>query len=112
MNIRFRITNFFVSLFRLKKFSIQRSSQWSSIRSQHLLKYPCCQACGSCKKPEVHHIVPVHIDPSRELDLENLITLCNKYCHFAIGHLMNYRSWNEDVIKDSEVYNTKVKNRP
>jgi 5-methylcytosine-specific restriction enzyme A len=89
-----------------------RSKEWPALRKKHLDKQPCCQACGSCLKPEVHHIVPVHLDPSRELDPDNLITLCDKYCHFVFGHLMNYRSWNTDIIKDAKVYNDKLKNRP
>lgn len=89
-----------------------RSASWPKVRQKHLEKHPCCQACGSCKKPEVHHIVPVHLDSSKELDPENLITLCDKYCHFVFGHLMNYKSWNENVVEDSEVYYNKVKNKP
>lgn len=89
-----------------------RSPAWSSVRKKHIEKQPCCQACGSCKKPEVHHIVPVHLDPSKELDPENLITLCDKYCHFIFGHLMNYKSWNENVVQDSRVYYNKVTNKP
>jgi 5-methylcytosine-specific restriction endonuclease McrA len=69
-------------------------------------------ACGSCKKPEVHHIVPVHLAPELELDPENLITLCDKYCHFIFGHLMNYKSWNVDVLEDSKTYLKKIKDKP
>ena len=67
------------------KLHIQRSSQWPKIRKKHIEKQPCCMACGSCKKPEVHHIVPVHVDPSKELDPDNLITLCDKYCHGMVS---------------------------
>lgn len=91
---------------------VSRSSGWSKVRKEHLKKQPCCQSCGSCKKPEVHHIIPVHVDPSKELDLDNLITLCDKYCHFAVGHLMSFHSWNPNVIEDAEVYKDKVNNRP
>lgn len=69
-------------------------------------------ACGSCTKPEVHHIVPVHLNPDLELDPENLITLCDKYCHFVFGHLMDYKSWNVDVVGDSAEYLQKIKNKP
>lgn len=69
-------------------------------------------ACGSCKKPEVHHIVPVHLNPDLELDPENLITLCDKYCHFIFGHLMDYKSWNVDVVGDSAEYLQKIQNKP
>lgn len=89
-----------------------RSPKWSKVRSKHLAKSPCCAACGSCTKPEVHHIIPVHIDPAKELDPGNLITLCDKYCHFAIGHLMSYHSWNENIIDDAKIYLDKIRNRP
>jgi 5-methylcytosine-specific restriction protein A len=89
-----------------------RSKQWPEKRKQHLSKYPLCAICGSSTKPEVHHIVPFHVDPSKELDDTNLITLCDKYCHFVFGHLMNWRSWNQDIIKDSQLFNNKIRNRP
>lgn len=89
-----------------------RSPKWSEVRKRHLLKQPMCQACGTKKGLEVHHIVPYGVNPNLELDPNNLITLCDKYCHFAIGHLMNYKSWNSDVIKDSANYLEKVQNRP
>lgn len=50
----------------------------------------------------VHHVVPFHVDPSRELDPSNLMTLCEakKYginCHLLVGHLGNWRRWNPFV---------------
>ena len=89
-----------------------RSSKWPALRKEHLKKQPCCQACGSDRKPEVHHIVPVHLDPSRELDPSNLITLCDKWCHFVFGHLLDYRSWNKDVVRDARHYLEKRRTRP
>ena len=89
-----------------------RSSKWPALRREHLKKQPCCQACGSDRKPEVHHIVPVHLDPSRELDPSNLITLCDKWCHFVFGHLLDYRSWNKDVVRDARHYLEKRRTRP
>lgn len=97
------------------KYSIRgatRSPKWSSVRREFLQKNPSCAACGSMKRPEVHHIVPVHVEPLRELDTTNLITLCDKYCHFVFGHFMNWKSWNSQVIEDSMVYNKKINNRP
>ena len=89
-----------------------RSSKWPALRREHMKKQPCCQACGSDRKPEVHHIVPVHLDPSRELDPSNLITLCDKWCHFVFGHLLDYRSWNKDVVTDARHYLEKRRIRP
>jgi 5-methylcytosine-specific restriction endonuclease McrA len=89
-----------------------RSPKWSSVRKEHLKHNNVCAACGRDKKLEVHHIEPVHLNPDRELDPTNLITLCDNPCHFVFGHLMNYKSWNKDVVNDCEVYLNKVKNKP
>lgn len=90
----------------------KRSPLWPKVRKDHLSKNPFCAACGSKKDLEVHHIEPFSINPDRELDPSNLITLCSKYCHFSIGHLMDYNSWNINVIEDARVYLDKVTNRP
>lgn len=89
-----------------------RSPQWTSIRKQHLINNNYCAACGRSKKLEVHHIEPVHLNPEKELDITNLITLCDDPCHFIFGHLMDYKSWNKNVIDDCKVYLEKVKNKP
>ena len=89
-----------------------RSPKWASIRKQHLDNQPFCAACGRNKKLEVHHIQPVHLNPERELDSTNLITLCDNPCHFVFGHLMNYKSWNQQVIEDCASYYFKIQHRP
>jgi 5-methylcytosine-specific restriction protein A len=89
-----------------------RSPKWSSVRKQHVKENPKCAVCGKTNKIEVHHIEPVHINPDRELDPSNLITLCDSPCHLIFGHLMDYRSWNKDVVEDSKNYNLKIKNKP
>lgn len=88
-----------------------RSAYWYKLRKKFLIANNSCAACGTRRKLQVHHIEPVHICPEKELDILNLITLC-KSCHFIFGHLMNWSSWNIDVLKDAEVYLNKVKNRP
>jgi hypothetical protein len=88
-----------------------RSSNWKIIRKKHLEENPFCSGCKKIDKLEVHHIEPYHVNPNRELDSSNLITLC-KNCHFTIGHLMDWNSWNIDVINDSKVYLDKVIKRP
>lgn len=101
-------------MFGFKKYFrfAQRSPKWSSVRKQHLDTQPNCAACGRDKKLEVHHIEPVHLNPERELDPSNLITLCDNPCHILFGHLMDYKSWNKEVIYDTKVYLDKVKNKP
>lgn len=90
----------------------KRSPKWSSIRKDFLDKNSSCAACGRTKKLEVHHIVPVHVDPLRELDDTNLITLCDSPCHLLFGHLLDYKSWNTEVISDTKNYLEKINKRP
>ena len=89
-----------------------RSPEWKTVRKLHLEREGCCcQACNKNSKLEVHHIIPVHINRTLELDPSNLITLCYR-CHLVFGHLSDYKSWNENVVKDSSDYSKQVKNRP
>lgn len=88
-----------------------RSPKWSTLRKQHLINQPNCQACNRTTKLEVHHKIPVHIDSTKELDPENLITLCDT-CHFVFGHLLDWKSWNTNVVKDVLNFYRKVQNRP
>lgn len=88
-----------------------RSPEWKNVRKLHLDREPTCQACGRKKDLEVHHIVPVHIDKVLELEPSNLITLCEK-CHLIFGHLYDFKSWNDNVIEDSNLFFKKVKHRP
>jgi len=89
-----------------------RSSQWRRVRAEHLKENPCCAACGRKDNLHVHHIVPYHLNPDLELEPSNLITLCGKYCHFVFGHLMDWKSWNENVVRDSTLYLLAKRHRP
>lgn len=79
-----------------------RSRAWHTMRGSHLSTHPTCAACGSRTRLQVHHVVPVSVDPSRMLDPSNLITLCNSFsagvnCHLFFGHVGNWTCWNPDV---------------
>lgn len=91
----------------------KRSSKWRKLRKRHLKAHPTCCVCGSKIKVEVHHLVPFHIAPDKELDLDNLMTLCErkKYginCHLLIGHLGNYRRVNFSCQIDAMVWKLKL----
>ena len=88
-----------------------RSSNWPTIRKQHIKKHPFCIACNSTKNLEVHHVKPYQLYPELELDPSNLVTLCKTH-HLVFGHLTDYHSWNEAVVEDSNWYLQKVKNKP
>lgn len=97
--------------FKKKLDNYSRSPKWSIARKEHLKIQPICQACNRQKNLEVHHIIPYQIDKTKELDFNNLITLCDT-CHLLFGHLMNYKSWNENVVADCQLFSYKIKNRP
>lgn len=73
-----------------------RSPLWPKVRKAHLAEHPRCEACGKKGMNQVHHEIPVHVAPEKELDRDNLITLCGD-CHFVFGHLWNWVSWNTAV---------------
>ncbi len=94
-----------------------RSNKWPVVRAQHLSRQPICALCGGNKKLQVHHIKPFHLNPELELSEDNLITLCESElggvnCHLHYGHLGNYKSYNENVIRDVQEWFHKLQNRP
>jgi hypothetical protein len=114
-----KLLNFLWNLFFRGRFEplwmakIPRSPEWPKVRAQHLKMEPTCQACGTKKNLTVHHIIPFHIDMSKELDHSNLITLCEEHhCHFVFGHLDSWFSYNIHVREDAKNWLEKVKNRP
>ena len=89
----------------------KRSNKWPKIRKYHLKEHPQCVVCGKTHSLDVHHIVPFHVDPGKELDLNNLITLCKDH-HLLFGHLGWWKSWNEDVVEDTWHWRKKIMSRP
>lgn len=90
---------------------VVRSSQWPAVRRKHLRLWPTCAACGTCDGVEVHHIVPVHVDKSKELMDWNLLSLCKAH-HLLVGHLGSWHSWNESARTDAAWWLEKVQRRP
>lgn len=93
---------------------VKRSPQWSKLRKDYLEDFNTCAVCGkksSFLKPlELHHKVPYHIDPSRELDHSNLICLCRP-CHYMFGHcFLNWKCYNRNIKEDSIIVNSIIKN--
>lgn len=96
----------------------KRSSAWPKVREMHLLIEPACVACGARGagvELEVHHIVPFHLDRSKELDPKNLITLCRKgghlgcSCHLTFGHAGSFSRYNPDVRQDAELMRKRLR---
>jgi 5-methylcytosine-specific restriction endonuclease McrA len=92
----------------------KRSGQWPTVRRK-FLEGKTCAGCGTAKHLEAHHVHVFHLHPTLELDPANLIALCETpghCCHFHFGHLLNWKSYNADVVKDAAEYFAKVKHRP
>jgi hypothetical protein len=111
--------NFLISIFSHKILSVAeievlstpRSPQWKKIRDQHLKQSPTCAVCGSSKNVVPHHIMPFHLEPEKELDLKNLISLCenkNFNCHFFFGHYKNWCKYNPNIVEDAKIWNNKL----
>jgi 5-methylcytosine-specific restriction endonuclease McrA len=88
---------------------VPRSGRWPTVRWKHIQQHPVCEICGASVGLEVHHIVPFSEDPRKELDPENLWTLCRKH-HFEVGHdpdgidgklRPNWKKSNKNVVRDS-----------
>lgn len=88
-----------------------RSSAWRRLREQHLRGKPRCEVCGSTNKVVPHHIIPFHVDPSRELDPTNLVSLCESptfNCHLFFGHLKRWDRHNPRVLEDARMWRERM----
>jgi 5-methylcytosine-specific restriction protein A len=96
-------------------FGAARSGHWPVVRRDFLAGKDCA-ACGGKTKLEAHHIVPFHVHPEKELDVTNLIPLCEGLdwfnCHLAIGHLGSFQSYNLNVVRDAAAWRKKLETRP
>ena len=84
-----------------------RSPGWARARFLHLEREPECQWCGSREYLQVHHVVPCHVDRDRELDPDNLISLCMGplECHYAQGHRgKSWMAYDPDVRAKCEAH--------
>jgi hypothetical protein len=101
------------SIIRDWELGVKRSSLWPKVRKEYLKKHPACECCGGKNSLEVHHEKPVHLFPELELEESNLMTLCERMkCHFVMGHLYSWKSYNPNVEEDLKVWNEKIANRP
>ncbi len=90
---------------------VSRSSGWAKVRKERIGRDGGCRCCGKKKLLQVHHIRPFHIRPELELDIDNTITLCGR-CHLLIGHLDNWKSYNNHLAHDVKIISGRIKGRP
>lgn len=91
----------------------KRSTQWPTVRKNHLKANPTCAVCGGTEKLEVHHIKPFHVHPELELEPTNLMTMCESksygiICHLLIGHWGSYKLTNPNVKKEAAAWLKKL----
>lgn len=92
-----------LSKFRTVTTGKKRSAKWRTVEKNFIEENPLCEACGSHKNLQVHHIKPFHLYPELELDTNNLITLCmdKLECHLRIGHGSSWRAYNPSCKEDA-----------
>ena len=78
-----------------------RSPKWAALSKHYKLEHPRCAGCGTLQGVQVHHIIPFHTDPTMELNVSNLISLCKGRCHLKIGHGGSYQSFNPLARQDA-----------
>lgn len=103
-----------------QEFWVPRSGKWPTVRRRWLDQHSTCAACGRTETPnvklEVHHVMPVHLDPAKELDESNFMTLCQSMtepfgCHLFVGHLLNWRSYNPTAREDAASFMRRIQER-
>ena len=88
-----------------------RSGKWRAVEQRFLKRHPKCAVCGSTVNVNAHHVIPFHVDPSKELKQSNLISLCRDH-HFWWGHLGSWKSYNAFVRLDAKLWRRKIMWRP
>lgn len=95
----------------IEALSTPRSTGWRALRNRHLEENPRCIVCGSHKNVVPHHVVPFHLDPSKELEASNLVTLCESptfNCHLFFGHLKRWDRHNPKVVEDAMFWRQRI----
>ena len=76
----------------------RRSPRWAGLSRAYLAGWirangATCSKCGKIRRLETHHIVPIHVDPTRELDPSNLAALCRDCHYLALPRPAFRRAW-------------------
>lgn len=89
--------DFIKNLFANRTFGAKRSSSWGTFRKQYIKDK--CEVCRKGYFLELHHVIPVNVDKSKELDPDNVVTVCRS-CHFSWGHFFSWRKFNGQIKND------------
>jgi len=67
----------------------------------HRKENPVCAFSGSKNRLQVHHKIPVSVQPELAADPNNLVTL-TKEAHLTLGHGCDWKNFNPHIDKDIE----------
>lgn len=90
----------YLNRFLLNITSLSPSEQYKCHKAKKAYKktHNECAVCGCLKWLEVHHVLPIHVQPALADDPTNFITLCdpkNNGCHRLLAHFGNFsKKWN------------------
>ena len=101
----------------------KRSSAWPEWSDRYMARHPFCAVTGRLiwrngkfiVEAALHHIVPFHLDPERELDETNVLPMTEAppfNAHLIVGHLGDWRSFNPEVVEDARKWREKILCRP
>jgi hypothetical protein len=84
----------------------RQTTEYRHAMAAYRAAHPACEWCLRPGGIEVHHVLPVHVDPDRAADTNNMVALCER-CHLVVGHAGNFAScWVpnlKEVVKLHEV---------
>lgn len=81
--------------------AVPRSSVWPKVRDAYLKRFPQCDFCGADGET-VHHVLPVGVDPTKELDPANFQTVCHD-CHLRFAHAGSFAFYNPRCVDLAKV---------
>lgn len=98
--------NWLLSLLGDRTLGGVRNPAWANFRKTYIKNK--CEVCGATRGLTIHHRLPFHLFPEKELDINNIITLCDwkaNNCHWRFGHLFqSWSSYNEKVEEVATIF--------
>lgn len=87
--------SFIKHVVRNKAFTIKKARRLYATRKAmkaYAEAHPRCAWCGRDKDVDVHHRVPISVNPDLAGNPDNMISLCADRCHLYVGHNGDYRN--------------------
>ncbi len=90
---------------RNPEYAIQNWRSLAAVRramAKHKALHPTCSWCGTTRKIETHHVIPVAVEPAWAAFPSNMASVCRR-CHFTVAHIGNWKKYIENVRTLCEV---------